>query len=290
SIGALLASPWFCAFAAIVPAASPRNVSTINDAPTSDNRAASSGAVSFAPISISRCSSMSPVSIPASIRIVVTPVRVSPFPIAQLIGAAPRYLGSREACKLIQPSLGIGSNFAGIICPYAMITTPSGASFCSKASVSGARIFSGWCTAACAASLTAENETSCPRPRGRSGWVITPTISISGCASRRLSVGTANEGVPQKTIRIINLLRPPGGRLRHLPLALFPELLDFPFDQVALQHAEVLQKKNPIQVIDLVAKSPRQQIFPANFKRFALGVLRLYRHKLRPQHVSSKPW
>src|SRR6266699_7074602 len=30
----------------------------------------------------------------------------------------------------------------------------------------------------------------------------------------------------------------PGGRLRHLPLALFPELLDFPFDQVALQHAE----------------------------------------------------
>src|SRR5437660_11824670 len=39
-------------------------------------------------------------------------------------------------------------------------------------------------------------------------------------------------------------LRPPDGRLWHLPLALFPQLLDFPFDQVALQHAEVLQKKN----------------------------------------------
>src|SRR5437588_5153992 len=277
----------------MVPAANPRSVSAINGAPISDNRAASSGAVSFAPISISRCTSMSPVSIPASIRIVVTPVRVSPFTIAQLIGPAPRYLGSREACRLVQPSFGIGSNFAGIICPYAMITTPSGASFRSSVSVSGARIFSGWCTAsfaASAASFTAENETLCPRPRGRSGCVITPTISMSGCARRCLSVGTANEGVPQKTIRIINPLRPPGGRLRHLPPALFPELLDFPFDQVALQHAEVLHNKNPIQVIDLVAKSPRQQIFPANFKRFALGVLRLYRHKLRPQHVSSKPW
>ena len=30
--------------------------------------------------------------------------------------------------------------------------------------------------------------------------------------------------------------------LPRLPLALFPELLDFAFDQVALQHAEVLQE------------------------------------------------
>src|SRR6267154_1486343 len=44
-----------------------------------------------------------------------------------------------------------------------------------------------------------------------------------------------------------------------LPLALFPELLDFPSDQVALEHAEVLQKKNSIQVVDLMAKGSRQQ-------------------------------
>src|SRR6266566_7625908 len=82
----------------------------------------------------------------------------------------------------------------------------------------------------------------------------------------------------------------PGGRLRHLPLALFPELLDFPFDQVALQHAEVLQKKDSVQVIDLMAERARQQVFPANFKPLALGVLRLDGHKLRPQHVSPKAW
>src|SRR5256886_17141924 len=136
-----------------------------------------------------------------------------------------------------------------------MITTAAGASSPSRVSASSALFLPGRRTAsfaASAASFTAENETLCPRPRGRSGCVITPTISMSGCARRCLSVGTANEGVPQKTIRIINPLRPPGGRPRHLPPALFPELLDFPFDQVALQHAEVLQKKNPIQVIDLV--------------------------------------
>src|SRR6266849_6020383 len=119
---------------------------------------------------------------------------------------------------------------------------------------------------------------------------MTPTISKSFCARRCFSVGTANEGVPQKTIRIIYPLRPPGGRLRHLPLALFPELLDFPFDQVALQHAEVLQKKNSVEVIDLMAERSRQQVFPANFKRLAFGILRLDGHKLRPQHVSSKAW
>src|SRR2546429_5895951 len=70
--------------------------------------------------------------------------------------------------------------------------------------------------------------------------------------------------------------------LRHLPLALFPELLDFPSDQVALQHAEVLQKKDSVEVIDLMAERPRKQVFPANFKRLALRVLRLDGHKLRP--------
>src|SRR4029077_4934886 len=96
--------------------------------------------------------------------------------------------------------------------------------------------------AALATSFTGEKETSCPRPRGRSGCVITPTISKSFCARRCFSVGTANDGVPQKTIRIINPLRPLCVRLRHLPLALFPELFDFTPDQIALEHAEVLQK------------------------------------------------
>src|SRR5579859_3260421 len=41
-------------------------------------------------------------------------------------------------------------------------------------------------------------------------------------------------------------------------------------------------------MVDLVAKRPRQQIFSANLKRFALRILRLHRHKLRPHHVPAK--
>jgi len=46
--------------------------------------------------------------------------------------------------------------------------------------------------------LYRRKETSWPRPRGRSGCVIAARISKSDCARRCLSVGTANEGVPQK--------------------------------------------------------------------------------------------
>src|SRR5579871_2809734 len=47
-------------------------------------------------IGVSHLSSMSPVSSPASMRIVVTPVTDSPFAMAHWIGAAPRYLGSND--------------------------------------------------------------------------------------------------------------------------------------------------------------------------------------------------
>src|ERR1700674_1340028 len=112
-----------------------------------------------------------------------------------------------------------------------MMTTPSGASFCNSSRVSAERIFSGWCNdkpAANAAAYTGEGETTCPRPRGRSGWLMTPTIWKSGCARSRFSVGTANCGVPQDTMRMAH-------PLRRLPLALFLELLDFAFDEVAFQ-------------------------------------------------------
>ena len=57
-------------------------VFAISGAPISANRPANSGSVSSVPIRNSSCSSISPVSIPASIRIVVFPVTVSPLAIA----------------------------------------------------------------------------------------------------------------------------------------------------------------------------------------------------------------
>jgi len=50
-------------------------------------------------------------------RIVVSPVIVSPLTIAQWIGAAPRYFGSSDACRLTHPSRGISIKRCEMICP-----------------------------------------------------------------------------------------------------------------------------------------------------------------------------
>src|SRR5216684_4189978 len=89
-------------------------------------------------------------------------------------------------------------------------------------------------------------------------------------------------------MRIFTPLRPPTGRLRRLPLALFPELFDFALDEVALQHAEMLEKENAVEVIDLMAEGAGEKIFAANFVGLAFGVLSLHGDKLRADDVAAK--
>ncbi len=50
-------------------------------------------------------------------RMTLAPVKASPAMIARWIGAAPRQRGSREACRLNEPSLGASSTSAGRIWP-----------------------------------------------------------------------------------------------------------------------------------------------------------------------------
>src|SRR5712692_11008843 len=75
---------------------------------------------------------------------------------------------------------------------------------------------------------------------------------------------------------------------RHLPLALFPELLDFPLDEVALEHPEMLQKEDAIEVIDFMAESAGEHVFPADFKRLAFDVLRFHGDELGADDVASE--
>ena len=58
-----------------------------------------------------------PVSRPASMRITVAAVSVSPAMMARWIGAAPRQRGSAEACRLRQPCRGASSTGLGRISP-----------------------------------------------------------------------------------------------------------------------------------------------------------------------------
>src|SRR5690242_16336230 len=52
----------------------------------------------------------------------------------------------------------------------------------------------------------------------------------------------------------------------------------------------MLQEEDAVEVVDLVAEGAGEKIFAANFKGFALGVLRAYGHELRADDVAAKAW
>src|SRR5439155_12983969 len=86
-----------------------------------------------------------------------------------------------------------------------------------------------------------------PRPLGRSGWVTTPATSCRD-ASSASSVGTANSGVPKKTIR------------RMSPFSGARELPDLLHDEVALDAAHAIEKEQPVQMVHLMLEGAREQI------------------------------
>src|ERR1700757_4604 len=102
-------------------------------------------------------------------------------------------------------------------------------------------IFSGCVTgmpASFAVSLTGGTTTCMPRPAGLSGWDTTSS-TLWPARSTAFSVGTANEGVPQKTSFIARL-----------PLAGFLHLANFAKDEVALEGAHAADEENAVEVID----------------------------------------
>ena len=86
----------------------------------------------------------------------------------------------------------------------------------------------------------------------------------SGSASRRRSEGTANSGVPQKTMRMVHPVSADAG----LPVAGFSQFADAALDQVALEHAQVLDEQDAVQVVGLVAEGARQQAFAVHLVTF----------------------
>src|SRR5271154_977514 len=103
---------------------------------------------------------------------------------------------------------------------------------------------------------------------------------MSDWASRWRRDGTANSGVPQRIIL---------SDTRALPLAGFFQLANLALDHVALQHAQVSDEEDAVEVIDFVAKRARKQSFAAHFEFFARSVMRAYGHVLRPSNVRAKP-
>src|ERR1700756_3833162 len=50
----------------------------------------------------------------------------------------------------------------------------------------------------------------------------------------------------------------------------------------------MLDEENAVEMIDLVAEGPGQQVFAADLEGFALGVLRAHSDELRAQYVAAK--
>ena len=133
---------------------------------------------------------------------VVTPVIFSPLISAQLIGAAPRYCGSRDACRLKVPRRGICHTSSGSM-RNATTTNTSALKAASCDRNSGSFSLTGCSTGmpcSTAYFLTALSFTLRPRPLGLSATVTTPTTLYPRL--RRASRGaTANSGVPMNTMR-----------------------------------------------------------------------------------------
>src|SRR4030042_4365236 len=131
-------------------------------------------------------------------RMIVRPVKDSLFRIALCMGAAPLYLGKREAWVFIAPHRGITKSSLLRICPNATTMIIAGAASLIRPQKFVSDTFSG-CSAnilfSRASFLTGENAIFFPLPSGLSGCVTTANISCPSLI-RDLKDGMANLGVP----------------------------------------------------------------------------------------------
>ena len=88
-------------------------VSTSRSAPRRARRSWSVSTVSSGSMGVATWAMMSPASRSSAMCMMVTPVSLSPLRMAQWMGAAPRYLGSREEWTLMQPYLGAVQDLLG---------------------------------------------------------------------------------------------------------------------------------------------------------------------------------
>jgi hypothetical protein len=76
--------------------------------------------------------------------------------------------------------------------------------------------------------------------------------------------------------------------MARLPIAGFFEFANFALDDVSLQHAEVGDKQNPIEVVDLVAEGAAKKSFATNFELFSSRILGANGDPLRAGDITPK--
>ena len=100
-----------------VPSAMAFTTLPSSSAPMTARRSWSCSTFSFKSMGVAAWAMMSPASSASAMCMMVTPVSLSPLSMAQLMGAAPRYLGSKEEWTLMQPFSGSSSTALGSSLP-----------------------------------------------------------------------------------------------------------------------------------------------------------------------------
>src|ERR1051326_7282150 len=178
------------------------------------------------------------------------------------------------------PMRGIVMSASGRIRPKATTTPRSGARARIRSRNASSRIFAGWSTGipcAWAISFVGVGCRRCPRPRGRSGCETTAGTRCGEWSSAS-SEGTANSGVPKKTITT-----PTRARSR-LPLSRLPQLLNLADDQFALDAAKAIDENDAVEVVHLVLKRARQEVRSLDRLLDAVAIEALDHDALRPHH------
>src|SRR4051794_26549934 len=177
---------------------------------------------------------------PTSSAIRHTPVSSSPARIARSTGAAPRHRGSSEKCRF---TIGTRSRTCSLMSLPKATTTPSSTSASSTAST-------WWATgmlSSVAAALTGLGTSAPPRPRLRSGWVMTMATSWPSSTSAR-SGGTAASGVPRNAslMRTSVLCAHAASQLAH--------------GFLALVGVEQFEQQATVEVVELVLEQAGEQL------------------------------
>src|SRR5579871_749055 len=189
---------------------------------------------------------------PASIRMRVTPVSVSPFRMVASIGDGPRYLGSNDGWIFMRPFGNISIICWLMILPYATTIPASGLRFLISFSTSDS--FCGWRTGISLANprrLTAGKVNSWPRPAWLSGLVIMAMI-LQFSESNWIKAGTLKASVPKKISLSFVMSGFLGGCYRdEFAVRLKPKEFLRIFDAII--------KDNAVGVVDLVLKDAGQK-------------------------------
>ena len=170
-------------------------VSSRRSAPASNKAGVNLVVVASAASGRRRWASTGPVSMPASVSIILTPVSSSPARMAAATGAGPRWRGKSEGCTFRQPKRGMARTVGRSRLPIRSDDVKIGRASCKRATAARPRSRSGVKTGNCCASAYLS------RPRTQAGArdPLAGPVALRPVRRRSVASGPGHAVVPART-------------------------------------------------------------------------------------------